>query len=195
MLALKIAPALTASAAAGADAASGRGAPPPAAAAKTPAGESADPAVAMRISLMLAEALKEDLKDGLRGGDGAAGGAAPAEAAAGEAGDAAADAAAAAGVGRALSLAPGPPVSIFDEIDAGVSGTVGTAVGAALLRLARTGQQVLCITHLPQVAGAGRGPLATLSRVLLRETSSLVGRWSTMRLSHGPQRQHSPTRT
>lgn len=60
----------------------------------------------------------------------------------------------AAAVVRNLSLAPGPPVSIFDEIDAGVSGDVGSSVGRALQRLARTGQQVLCITHLAQVACA-----------------------------------------
>ena len=52
----------------------------------------------------------------------------------------------------ALSSA-GPPVSLFDEADSGVGGAAGAAVGAALRRLAREGgQQVLCVTHLPQVA-------------------------------------------
>jgi DNA repair protein RecN (Recombination protein N) len=42
-------------------------------------------------------------------------------------------------------------VLVFDEIDAGVAGAVADAVGT---RLARLGQrnQVLCVTHLPQVA-------------------------------------------
>ena len=40
---------------------------------------------------------------------------------------------------------------VFDEVDAGVGGAVADAVGARLARLARR-QQVLCVTHLPQVA-------------------------------------------
>jgi DNA repair protein RecN (Recombination protein N) len=42
-------------------------------------------------------------------------------------------------------------VLVFDEIDAGVGGRVADAVGARLRRLA-TAHQLLCITHLPQVA-------------------------------------------
>ena len=40
---------------------------------------------------------------------------------------------------------------VFDEIDAGVGGTTARAVGERLRELAQAGQ-VLCITHLPQVA-------------------------------------------
>lgn len=40
---------------------------------------------------------------------------------------------------------------IFDEIDAGVGGSVADAVGALMRRLGRD-RQVLCVTHLPQVA-------------------------------------------
>jgi DNA repair protein RecN (Recombination protein N) len=40
---------------------------------------------------------------------------------------------------------------IFDEVDAGIGGTAATAVGEKLRAIAR-GVQVLCITHLPQVA-------------------------------------------
>ncbi|HDR00030.1 MAG TPA: DNA repair protein RecN [candidate division WOR-3 bacterium] len=43
------------------------------------------------------------------------------------------------------------PVMIFDEIDAGIGGRVAEAVGRRLARLGRT-QQVICITHLPQLA-------------------------------------------
>jgi DNA repair protein RecN (Recombination protein N) len=42
-------------------------------------------------------------------------------------------------------------VLVFDEVDAGVGGAVADAIGARLSRLGR-GQQVLCVTHLPQVA-------------------------------------------
>ena len=40
---------------------------------------------------------------------------------------------------------------VFDEIDTGIGGRVAEAVGLKLKELART-QQVLCVTHQPQVA-------------------------------------------
>jgi DNA repair protein RecN (Recombination protein N) len=43
---------------------------------------------------------------------------------------------------------------VFDEVDAGIGGGVADRVGAALAELAET-HQVLCITHLPQVAARG----------------------------------------
>ncbi len=45
----------------------------------------------------------------------------------------------------------GGRVVVFDEIDAGVGGAVADAVGARLRALAAT-RQLLCVTHLPQVA-------------------------------------------
>jgi DNA repair protein RecN (Recombination protein N) len=46
------------------------------------------------------------------------------------------------------------PVLVFDEIDANVGGEIGNAVGAKLATVAGS-HQVLCITHLPQVAVHG----------------------------------------
>jgi DNA repair protein RecN (Recombination protein N) len=43
------------------------------------------------------------------------------------------------------------PLLVFDEIDANVGGEIANAVGAKMRKLA-TDHQVLCITHLPQVA-------------------------------------------
>jgi DNA repair protein RecN (Recombination protein N) len=43
---------------------------------------------------------------------------------------------------------------VFDEIDAGIGGHTARAVGAHLRELAQ-GRQILCITHLPQVAALG----------------------------------------
>lgn len=43
------------------------------------------------------------------------------------------------------------PVLIFDEIDAGISGRIAQAVGVSLRHLADS-HQVICITHLPQIA-------------------------------------------
>ncbi len=46
------------------------------------------------------------------------------------------------------------PILIFDEIDSGVSGRVAQAVGRRLQKLALS-HQILCITHLPQIASTG----------------------------------------
>ena len=43
---------------------------------------------------------------------------------------------------------------VFDEIDTGIGGRAAEAVGRKLKALART-KQVLCITHLPQIASFG----------------------------------------
>ena len=43
------------------------------------------------------------------------------------------------------------PMLVFDEIDTGVGGRLGAALGKALAELAKT-RQVLCVTHLPQMA-------------------------------------------
>ncbi|MBE0417345.1 MAG: DNA repair protein RecN [Coriobacteriia bacterium] len=43
------------------------------------------------------------------------------------------------------------PVLVFDEVDAGIGGVTGLAVGARLAGLAEN-RQVLVVTHLPQVA-------------------------------------------
>ena len=43
---------------------------------------------------------------------------------------------------------------IFDEIDQGIGGRVGSVVGEKLWQLARQ-HQVLCVTHLPQLAAYG----------------------------------------
>ena len=41
--------------------------------------------------------------------------------------------------------------SIFDEIDTGISGTIGKRVGEKMYEVSLK-HQVLCITHLPQIA-------------------------------------------
>jgi DNA repair protein RecN (Recombination protein N) len=66
--------------------------------------------------------------------------------------------AASAGDGPAEGLAPGrseeQSTIVFDEIDAGIGGHVARAVGERLRALGET-RQVLCITHLPQIASLG----------------------------------------
>lgn len=56
---------------------------------------------------------------------------------------------------RTLAAADAPGKTlIFDEIDAGIGGRVADEVGRKLRRLGQP-FQVLCITHLPQIAAAG----------------------------------------
>jgi DNA repair protein RecN (Recombination protein N) len=58
-----------------------------------------------------------------------------------------------------LSRADATPTLIFDEIDQGIGGRVGAIVGRKLGDLAET-HQVLCVTHLPQIAAYGDYHLA-----------------------------------
>ena len=53
-----------------------------------------------------------------------------------------------------LSKIDSVPVLVFDEIDVNIGGRTAVAVGARLASLA-LGRQILCITHLPQVAACG----------------------------------------
>lgn len=53
----------------------------------------------------------------------------------------------------ALAAQDAVPLLVFDEIDANVGGEIAHAVGARMRELAAK-HQVLCITHLPQVAAA-----------------------------------------
>jgi DNA repair protein RecN (Recombination protein N) len=53
-----------------------------------------------------------------------------------------------------LTRADQIPTLIFDEIDQGIGGRVGTVVGLKLWNLGRI-HQVLCVTHLPQLAAFG----------------------------------------
>jgi DNA repair protein RecN (Recombination protein N) len=50
-----------------------------------------------------------------------------------------------------LARADRVPVLVFDEVDANVGGRLGAVVGAKMAALARH-RQVLCVTHLPQIA-------------------------------------------
>lgn len=46
------------------------------------------------------------------------------------------------------------PTLIFDEVDAGIGGAVAETVGKLLHQLGQS-HQILCVTHLPQVAAQG----------------------------------------
>lgn len=47
------------------------------------------------------------------------------------------------------------PTIIFDEIDTGVSGKIAEKMAQMMLEMGAGGRQVICITHLPQIAATG----------------------------------------
>jgi DNA repair protein RecN (Recombination protein N) len=65
------------------------------------------------------------------------------------------------------------PTLIFDEIDQGISGRVGVMVGEKLWQLGRQ-HQVLCVTHLPQLAAYGDQHLKVSKHVDEGRTSTSV---------------------
>lgn len=56
------------------------------------------------------------------------------------------------------------PTMVFDEIDIGIGGRVAEAVGEKLKRLADT-HQIICITHLPQIASLAQEHYAVVKEV------------------------------
>lgn len=71
------------------------------------------------------------------------------------------------------SPAAGPVTLVFDEIDAGIGGHTARAVGARLRELSE-GRQVLCITHLPQIASLAQTHFSIVKGSTSRSTSATV---------------------
>ena len=63
------------------------------------------------------------------------------------------------------------PLLVFDEIDANVGGEIANAVGIKMRKLAED-HQVLCITHLPQVAAAAATQFVVTKEVIGGRTHS-----------------------
>ncbi|QTD46636.1 DNA repair protein RecN [Ottowia testudinis] len=99
---------------------------------------------------------------------------------------------------------------VFDEVDSGVGGAVAATVGRLLQRLGRD-RQVLCVTHLPQVAacadahllvsklsGADGAPVSQVApiagEVRTREIARMLGgeRISEATLAHALEMLHAP---
>ncbi|MEO0073636.1 MAG: DNA repair protein RecN [candidate division WOR-3 bacterium] len=67
------------------------------------------------------------------------------------------------------------PTLVFDEIDTGIGGSVAEAVGRHLAELGKT-HQVICITHLPQIARHANDHLQVAKRTRSGRTVSLIRR-------------------
>ncbi|MCK9605952.1 MAG: DNA repair protein RecN [Methylomonas sp.] len=69
------------------------------------------------------------------------------------------------------------PTMIFDEVDSGIGGGIAEIVGQKLRRLSQN-RQVLCVTHLPQVASQAHQHLFVAKNQNAAVTSSTVRRLS-----------------
>jgi DNA repair protein RecN (Recombination protein N) len=65
------------------------------------------------------------------------------------------------------------PTMIFDEVDAGIGGSVAEIVGKLLNTLA-THSQIFCVTHLPQVASYGHQHFQVIKNTKAGETFTEV---------------------
>ena len=65
------------------------------------------------------------------------------------------------------------PVLVFDEIDTGIGGDVAAGMGQRLRVLGKS-HQVLCLTHLPQIASKGNQHFLVEKRVEKKRTTTTV---------------------
>jgi DNA repair protein RecN (Recombination protein N) len=77
-----------------------------------------------------------------------------------------------------LSMKTALPCIVFDEIDTGVSGKVASQLASVLQQMSEH-MQVICITHLPQVAGKAVDQLKVVKQVDNDNTTSQLIRLST----------------
>jgi len=71
----------------------------------------------------------------------------------------------------ALAVHDAVPLLVFDEIDTNIGGEIAHAVGAKMQRLGRD-HQVVCITHLPQVAATATSHFVVTKEVVRGRTFS-----------------------
>jgi len=74
-----------------------------------------------------------------------------------------------------VDVAPAHRTVVFDEVDAGIGGVAADAVGARLSALSRR-YQVLCVTHLPQIAAREGAHFQIAKQVRGGRTSTVLSR-------------------
>jgi len=72
-----------------------------------------------------------------------------------------------------LAAADRTPTLVFDEVDAGIGGSMGETVGRKLVAVSRQ-RQVLCVTHLPQIASYADRHLVVTKRTAKDQTRTSV---------------------
>lgn len=76
---------------------------------------------------------------------------------------------------RVLADSDGIATLVFDEIDSGVSGQIGNAVAQKMRQIA-CNRQVLCITHLPQIAACAQAQYHVFKQEMDGKTVSSIVR-------------------
>lgn len=84
-----------------------------------------------------------------------------------------------------LVLTQGPPILVFDEVDAGIGGSAANALAASLSRLGKS-HQVLVVTHLAQVAAAADFHILVEKSVSMSGDSAVTT--ARARVVSGPER-------
>jgi DNA repair protein RecN (Recombination protein N) len=75
---------------------------------------------------------------------------------------------------KSLVLKPGDiPTLLFDEVDAGIGGAIAEVVGQKLKQVAAS-HQILCVTHLPQIAALADVHYAVRKEVIRNRTVTQV---------------------
>ena len=75
---------------------------------------------------------------------------------------------------KSLALTDGgSPTLLFDEVDAGIGGSIAEIVGKKLKQVA-TSHQILCVTHLPQIAALADSHHIVRKEVVKDRTSTTV---------------------
>ncbi len=77
-------------------------------------------------------------------------------------------------LGVRVVLTEAPPTLVFDEVDAGIGGEAGVAVGRLLAAIGDR-HQVLCVTHLAQVAAFADTQVVVEKQVVLDGTEAADG--------------------
>ncbi len=74
---------------------------------------------------------------------------------------------------RVLQMADPVPITVFDEVDAGVGGGIGEIIGKKLAALGEF-RQVFCVTHLGQIASQAHQHYRVSKEVVGKETQTTV---------------------
>jgi DNA repair protein RecN (Recombination protein N) len=74
---------------------------------------------------------------------------------------------------RVLQMADPVPITVFDEVDAGVGGGIGEIIGKKLASLGEF-RQVFCVTHLGQIASQAHQHYRVTKEVIGKDTQTTV---------------------
>jgi DNA repair protein RecN (Recombination protein N) len=72
-----------------------------------------------------------------------------------------------------MVLTQGPPILVFDEVDAGIGGSAANAMAESLSRLAQA-HQIFVVTHLAQVAAVADHHVVVEKKIIDRKGAEIT---------------------